>query len=480
MEILIDSRLRAALEAISEIAPESYVVGGAIRDALLRRNAQVDLDVAVDGDGYTVAGQVARAITGATFVPLDERHGTGRVVLTKGRAAELDISSFKGPSILEDLRLRDFTINAMAVTVPDYLAGDLTELLDPCHGRQDLVAGKIRACADQAFQDDPLRILRAFRFKAELGFEITEEARGLLLASVPALAKIAPERIRDEFMLILAQDRCFPVLLEMDRAGLMDALFAELSPMRGLAQNYYHHLDVWDHTLEAVNQLEQVLATGQACFGNLWPHVETYLEGEPVTDRPRRALLKLAAIFHDVGKPHTVSHDPSGRIRFFDHEETSRKIFEDVGLRFKLAAREIRVVSRWIEGHMRPMFLAGSSVSKKAVLRLRRKLGEDLIGLLLLYLADVRASQGPAGAVETDELTLERVCWALGLNFYAEKQPASPLLGGRDLISIFGIPPGPFLGSILKRLAELQDSGEISTRKEAVSAVEQFLKEESR
>ncbi|MEW6530723.1 MAG: HD domain-containing protein [Thermodesulfobacteriota bacterium] len=463
-----NARIRALLERLCSLENESFLVGGAIRDTLMGRPPRVELDVAVRGDGHEIARRVADNADGGRFVGLDSERGTGRIVLVDENYASIDVSSFKGESILEDLTLRDFTINALAVKLEDLLRDGLKAIIDPTRGIPDLRAGIIRTCSARAFEDDPVRMLRAFRFSAQLGFAIDPATTELIRLRLPGLSRVAGERIRDEFMATLAANRAFPPLAEMSRAGVLSAIFPELAPMKGQEQNPYHHLDVWDHTLETVNQIEEVLASGEGFFGEFWPNIEQYLRDEPVRDRPRTALLKLAALFHDAGKPHTASVEPDGRIRFFGHEKVSSELFEPAALRLKLARREAHTMVDWIEGHMRPMFLTSGSITSRSVHRLYRKFEQDTIGLLVLFLADLRATQGPARQPDENRSALEAVRKALQICFDAGHNPPEPLLKGRDLIELFGLPPGPLFGRILKRIAELQDAGEISSRDEAI------------
>ncbi|MBM4327226.1 MAG: HD domain-containing protein [Deltaproteobacteria bacterium] len=475
-----NTKIRALLERLCTLENESYLVGGAIRDALMGRPPRLEIDVAARGDGYEIARTVADHTEGGRFVGLDKERGAGRIVLVHEDYASVDVSSFKGESILEDLTLRDFTINALAVKLEDLFGEGLPSIIDPTCGATDLRSGTIRACSARAFDDDPVRILRAFRFSAQLGFAIDPATIELIPLRLPGLSRVAGERIRDELMATLVADRAFPSLTEMGRAGVLSAIFPELNPMKGQEQKPYHHLDVWDHTLETVNRIEEIMDSGEFLFGKYWPNVQERLSDELVRDRPRIALLKLAALFHDAGKPHTVSFDPDGRVRFFDHEKVSREIFESAVFRLKLARRESRMIADWVEGHMRPMFLTSGSITSRSVRRLYRKFEQDTIGLLVLFLADLRATQGPARRPDEDQTALEAVKKALQICIDAGHTPPQPLLRGRDLIELFGLTPGPPFGRILKRIAELQDAGEITSREEAIQAAQELYEKGER
>ncbi|HTY24409.1 MAG TPA: HD domain-containing protein [Desulfomonilaceae bacterium] len=476
MGITLDPSIKHILSIINELAPVSYLVGGAIRDTLMDRPQRADLDVAVKGDGLDLAKRVADRMSGiASVVPLDAKRFTGRIVLRSDEHATVDISALKGDTIHDDLCRRDFTINSIGIALNDFIESGLERLIDPCEGKADLRNKVVRACSRDAFQDDPLRILRGFRFVADLGFQISPDTLVLIPASLPLLRHMAHERVRDELIALLAADASFAALRGMDAWGVLETLFPELGPMKGCGQNEYHHLDVWDHSLETVRCLEEQVILRFSCFDGLIQEIEQYMAGEPVKGRPRIALLKLAAIFHDAGKPQTRFVDSTGRVRFFGHERVSEEIFSRVGVRLKLAVREMAVVRDWISGHMRPMFLNEEIVSRRALHRLYRKFHRDIFGLLLLHLADLAASRGPARSLAAEEKACNSVSKALEICLELEKSPLVPLLNGKDLMGMLGLKPGPQLGRILNHLAELQAAGDIKTTEEAVAAAGEFL-----
>jgi len=478
MEACQDARVEAVLHGLISLGIESYLIGGAVRDFMLGKSLSPDLDLAVKGDGIQAARNVIEtARQRATVIPLDATHGTSRVVLHGSPPVTLDFSPFKGDTICDDLRKRDFTINALALSTRDIFAGiSRSDVIDPTGGLGDLAEKRVRACSGDAFLDDPLRIVRAFRFSASLGFEISPDTLAMIPPSLKGLSAISIERIRDELVAILSCERSEPALAAMDTAGVVDAIFPEFRAMKGCPQNYYHHLDVWAHTLETVRNLESLLKGDLDRFGAFAGTVYSYVNEEPVKGRPRRWLLKMAALFHDAGKPASLSVDPDGRIRFFGHEKISTAIFETSGARLKLASREIRTVAEWISGHMRPGILTADSVSRRAVLKLRRRFERDLIGLLLLFLADLEATRGPARHPGQQARAWSGVLTALEFCAELEHQPRERLLSGRDLIDEFGLKEGPYLGMILARLAELQDAGDVTTRSEAVSEVKEILR----
>jgi len=476
MNNCLDAPIASILRMILSVDSSVHLVGGAIRDNFLGRPHYADLDLVLDGDGFEISRHVADQIgKDAAFVPLDKKGRTGRVVFS-GFPAIVDISSFKGKDIVEDLSRRDFTINSMAVRVSDFLNTGFTRLVDPCGGRQDLMNRRVRACSANSFQDDPVRILRAFRFSSSLGFTITPETLTLLPGSVSLLTSIAYERIRDELFAILLEPNSAATLEHMDVWKIIDILFPEIRPSKGCAQNDYHHLDVWSHSLETVRQLEAVMATLPMVLCNVADKVKVYIDSEPVRGRPRKAILKLAALLHDTGKPWTKTIDNrTGRVHFFGHEKISKQLFDDIGYRLKLARREIEMIGRWISGHMRPSILTCPSVSKRAIHRILREFRLDAIGLFLLFLADLGASLGPHRGFSDAEDALSGVGRALDEYFGSTRIRRAPLLNGHELMDLFGIQQGPSLGKIIRRLGELQDAGDITSHDQAVMAARRIL-----
>lgn len=453
------------------------MVGGTIRDFLRGSHQINDLDIAVDADGFEIARALADALSArASFVPLDRERRTGRVVILRVPQIVIDISTFKGSTITEDLLNRDFTINAMAVNIADAINDRFSEaIIDPLLARHDLEDGIIRMCSDNSMTDDPLRMLRAFRFKAQLGFRIHDETLFRIRESANLVQNVSGERITDELTMILGANRSSETVHEMAESSLLWELFPELLAMKGFRQNAFHHLDVWEHTLEALGKLEDIVESLPSFFEGLSGNIQDYLYEEPVTNRPRIWLLKLAVLFHDSGKPMSASIDGSGKLRFIGHERLSKQIISQISGRIKLASRELLEVSMWVEGHMRTGILTAEKPSERAVMRLCQRFGVNLVGLVLLYLADLTAARGPAR--NDMEYTRARLGarHAIELTFKREESPVMPLLDGFDLMSLFALDEGPQIGLIIKWLMTEQELGVVCTRQQAIEAVSRYI-----
>ena len=341
-----------ALQVVLSLAQargvQVYLVGGTVRE-LARGGRTPDLDLAVSGHTLELARDLARALAG-TYVLLDEQERTARVVAGPDT---LDLAEFRGPTLEEDLRGRDFTINAMALDLAALVAGEALELIDPLGGWTDLAAGRVRMVAADNLADDPLRLLRAYRFAATHGFAITPETAAAIQALAPALARVAGERVHYELFQLLAAPRAAVVLRDMDRTGLLTQVFPELADLKGVPQDGYHHLNVFDHSLEAVVQLENVLAAPGSFFRELAAAL-TQLAAVP----QQAALLKVAALFHDVGKPQVQERRVNpDRYTFYYHERVGVEIFQRAAKRLRFSSAQAKAVTHYITWHMRPFLL---------------------------------------------------------------------------------------------------------------------------
>lgn len=464
------------LREVLESHPDAFVVGGAVRDLILGKLETADLDLAIAENGIEVSERIASTFgRGVTFVPLDRNAGVGRLVVWRDSSATIDIGSFKGKDIREDLLHRDFTINAMAISLKDFMADNQGNIFDPLGGQADLSQRVLRICYPESFSDDPLRILRAFRFTTLLDLTMTPQTSELLGAAIPELSSVAPERLRDELFFVLCSRNASTGLAAMESRGIFDVILPELVPSRRFLQNDYHHLDVLNHSLETVRCLETILEELPVPLRDLESTVSTYLDGEPVRGRPRRGLLKLAALLHDSGKPHAAAIGEDGRLHFIGHEKVSRDIARQVMTRLRMARKERDSVELWVGGHMRASLFKLPTISPRAMRKIVRDFGNDVVGLALLALADIAATRGPATTPMEGEIAARGA--AQVLNSYLETPETSVrlFLNGTDLIEQLGMEQGPEIGRILRLLADMQDDGIITSREEAFAEARKFL-----
>jgi len=484
------SLLATVNNLLAEQGIKSYLVGGFIRDALLKRET-ADIDIALAADALEIAPGIADAL-GGRFVRLDEANKMGRVVVAGKKAPsggrwQLDFAAFEG-SIEQDLSRRDFTIDAMAVDLGELTKDDI-HLIDPFNGRADLKDKIVRAVSGTVFSSDAARLLRAVRLAAELDFTIDSQTEALVKRHALLIAGIAGERLREELLRLLVVPDSGRLLPYLDELGLLTALFPEMAAAKGVEQPKEHFWDVFAHSLKVVAAVDFILHQGsweyyarEVLAAVPWSEAITHHFARPVSGgSTRRSLLKLAALLHDVAKSQTKALTENGRTRFLGHDKEGAAIAADVLERLRFSSKEVKLVEIVIKYHMRPGQMSQEGLpTHRAIYRYFRDCGEAGIDILYLSLADHLATRGPnlnlAGWQEHARL----VEYVLAQHAEQEKlvTPAR-LVSGHDLINVFNIKPGPRMGQLLEAAREAQASGEVSTREEALAYVRKRLETEA-
>ncbi len=474
-------RLRPLLAQSSQPV---YLVGGAVRDALLGRYTN-DLDFALPQGAVKLAFRIGDAL-GEPAYALDRERDTGRVALP-GRETYLDFSRFRGPDLPADLRERDFSVNAMALPAT---AVTRAALIDPFGGQQDLQNGRIRLVNDHALQDDPARALRAVRLAAALRFALTPETETAARQAASLLSAVSAERIRDELVKMLATDAPDQAVRQMETLGLLPAVLPEIAALAGAAQPPPHHEPALAHTISALHWLKLVedcleeerpsapeLAAAQEMLAPYAEPLRAHLARPVEGGLNGRILLRLGALFHDVGKKETQTIEDDGRIRFLGRDKAGEQIAASRLRRLRLSGKAVKYVGRIVYGHMRPLLLAntGRPVSRRAVFRFFRDMGEVGLDVCLLSLADCLAMYGGVG----DEAAWERLLGATAvlLRHYFEEHDKSvaptPLVNGHTLIRELNLRPGPEIGRLLRLIQEAQAAGDVATAAEALALARQ-------
>ena len=440
IKLLDNKKLKEIIIKIGEIGEKNdipvYIVGGVIRDTLLN-NPTSDLDILVVGDGIKFADMIAKDFSIKTVIKY-KKFGTAMIPLkdinleiTSARKEVYKQNSRK-PKIFytelnEDLKRRDFTINSMAVDIRPSFLGDF---YDPFNGIQDLNQKIIRTPLDAktTFFDDPLRMLRAIRFSTQLNYNIDKNTFNGIINTAERIKIISFERVRDELLKILSTSKPSTGLLLMEKSGLMQILFPEISALKGVEKrNGFFHKDVFEHTLTVVDNITQY------------------------TDDP---ILRLTALFHDIGKPSTKHYRKDIGWTYYGHEDVGATMFESIGKKLKLSTKTIKYIIKLIRLHLRPIAIASNTVTDSAVRRLMVETGDDIEDLLLLCRADITSKNEykvknfmnnfnfvEKRIVEVEERDKLR-------NF---KSP----VGGDEIMKIFDITPGPLVGRI-KSMIESQ------------------------
>ncbi|WP_025322807.1 HD domain-containing protein [Deferrisoma camini] len=453
------ARARTVREALARAGVQTaWLVGGTVRDLALGRPDPPDLDLAFPGEAARAAFEVARLGEGTAF-PLDEGRGVWRVALPGG--VTVDLAPLRAPTLAEDLAGRDFTVNAVAWTL-----GEDRGLVDPLGGLRDLAERRLRPCRADALEEDPVRVLRAYRLAVGLGLEIDPGLEQSLARAAPGLGRVAPERIRTELFACLGLVGGSRGLRLMAAHGVLEVLFPFVGDWRGFDQGDYHAYDLWEHALRTAEEAER-LAEGEEWMPRP-DRLREHLAEELEAGITRRALLVFAACLHDLAKPECASQDGNRR-RFTGHETRGGHLLRGILAGLRVGRRARGAAQRAVAAHLRLFQLSRQHPpTERARLRYLRDLRAETPEAVLLSVADERATGPAPPAREAVERTAAEV-----LDLYWRKRDhreIPPLLRGRDLVEL-GVPPGPEVGRLLRAVAEAEARGEVATRNEALALV---------
>ncbi|HVD87141.1 MAG TPA: HD domain-containing protein [Solirubrobacterales bacterium] len=439
-----------------------WIVGGAVRDAALGEEVH-DLDLVVANDPQTAARAIAAKLGDHAF-ELSAEFQTWRVVSDR-YGGQIDLTPMRGGAIEADLAERDFTIGAVAVPLAD------GEAVDPFSGLGDLDSQTLRAVAESSFRNDPLRLLRAARLAAQLGFEIEPETAGLARAAAAHASEPAGERQLAELRQLLGGPDPIRALRLLDELQVTPVVLSELHALRGVEQGPNHHLDVYDHTLAVLEHTLEVERGLERFAGERAAEVAALLDEALADEMSRRTALRFGALFHDIGKPATRA-ERAGFVGFRGHDKVGAEVIGGICRRLRASRRLTQHLQGLALHHLRLGFLiAEMPLPARRVHEYLRATEPVTVDVTLLTVADRLSARGVGpiaspGMVEA-HLTLAREMIAAGLDWRAEGPPP-PLLRGDELARELGIDRGPELGRALAELEAAQYAGEIGDRAGAI------------
>lgn len=462
-DLLAAAPVRAVRSALAGEATPAWLVGGAVRDALLGREL-ADLDLAVEGDPEAVARRLGAHLRGPVFA-LSEAFGAWRAI-DRRRRFTVDVSPLQGATIAEDLGRRDFTVNAMAVA----LARDSAEPIDPHGGAADLAAGTLRVLGPTAYEQDPLRPLRLVRLASQLGLRPDEETARLTRAAAPRLREPSPERVFAELRGLVLGEGVLEALALGRSLGVLAAVLPELEPLGGLEQSRFHHRDVWGHTLEVLEHVIALVNDPGVVFGELGGGVAAVLD-EPLADGLTRGqALRFGALLHDIAKPATRGERADGRVTFVGHDSAGETLSAAILRRLRTSERLRGYVAQLARDHLALGFLVHERpLDPWAAHAYLRRCEPVEVEVTVLSCADRQATraEGQAPWIER-HLQLAREVMEPALRWRAHGPPRPPLRGD-ELATELGIAPGPEIGRLLAELEGAVFTGEVSTREEALA-----------
>ncbi|MFC4336881.1 CCA tRNA nucleotidyltransferase [Salininema proteolyticum] len=437
---------------------ELYLVGGPVRDAILRRGVH-DLDFTTDArpeDTLRILSDACSTTwtTGAEFGTIGGLFRGEQVEVTTFRADAYDgvtrnpVVAF-GDNITDDLKRRDFTINAMAVSVPGH------EFADPHGGIADLARRTIRtpSSPETSFHDDPLRMLRAARFASQLDFEIEPDTLAAMEDLAPELSRITAERVRDEFTKLMATPDPVKGLRVLVDSGLADRFLPELGALRMEIDEHAQHKDVYEHSLQVLRNSIAMEESG--------PDV----------------LLRIAALLHDIGKPATKDVLSNGNVTFHHHDVVGAKMTRKRMRALKFSKAETETVAHLIYLHLRFYGYGQAGWTDSAVRRYVSDAGSDLDRLHLLVRSDVTTrNRRKANRLKADYDSFEQRI--AQIKEQEDLAAVRPDLDGNAIMEILGVGPGPTVGKAWKFLKELRLEEGPLPRDEAIERLKAWAKDE--
>ncbi|MDE5568850.1 MAG: CCA tRNA nucleotidyltransferase [Muribaculaceae bacterium] len=437
-------------QTADEIGRECYVVGGYVRDIIIGRHSK-DIDFVTVGSGIELAEAVGRELGPKTHVAVFRNYGTAQI---KRGDIELEFVGARKESyhrdsrnpivedgtLADDIARRDFTINAMAISVNSETFGDLLDFYD---GLGDIERKRIRTPLDPdiTFSDDPLRMLRAVRFATQLQFEIYPETFDAICRNASRIEIITPERIKDELSKIMRSPKPsigWDLLL---RSGLLAIIMPELAALKGVeVVNGRAHKDNFYHTLGVLDNVA-------AASDNEW--------------------LRWAALFHDIGKPVTKRYDRTLGWTFHNHNIVGAKMIPRIFKRLRMSlGGEMRYVKKLVDLHMRPIALVEEEVTDSAVRRLMNYAEEDLDDLMILARADITSKNEEKKQRFLDNFDIVEEKFKEIRAKDAERAKRNPI-DGLEIMKIFGLPQSPTVGFFASNLKQAIKDCEIEDTREA-------------
>lgn len=418
---------------------DSYLVGGYLRD-LLSGEISPDRDIAIKCDNLAkLTKKIADELNGS-FVELDPVNEIYRVVFGDDY---IDFAKLLNNNLIDDIKRRDFTINAITYDINNEKFVDITG------GKKDFEEKIIRTYKISNLSDDPLRTLRAIRFQAKLGFRIDDEIINFIKENNSLILNVAPERIHQELIKTFEGKFLIDALFSMDETGLLDVIFPFFKDIKKIPSNSHHHLDLFHHLIETT--------------GNI---------------RINKPELKIAAFIHDLAKPDcwTIEKD-TGRHRFIGHDELGAKKVVPFLKKLKFSNKEIEYISKMVQFHIYPSALMkDENVTERAIIRFIRKIGDDTLDLLELARADRLSARGPAVSDEMVQVNLSNLEKLKEKYFeISPKLKEMPkLVDGNEIMQILNLKPSPKLKEIIDEIKELQLEGKINNKEDAINFLKNY------
>ncbi len=439
-----------------------YLTGGAVRDFILDYPIN-DFDFAIENNVREISHEFSKMISGK-FIELDDKHKIYRVVKNE---VEYDFTEFKGKNITEDLLNRDFSINALAISHNDFsYLNDISEksrkirkeiLFDPANGKYDIKNSIIRALNSKIFVKDPIRLLRAIRFKAELGFNIEKNTEEMIFKKRKLIKQSASERIHDELLEIFSSEQTAELIKYMeDKVKLFSEIFPGIDKLKTTGKCRYHNENVWIHSLDMLKLFEEFSKKNKI---NYFPNKNAI------------PLMKFAILFHDYGKIFSKTKK-NGVVHYYGHAKIGAQKTEKIFLDLKFSKKEMEYIKTLVRYHMQILYIYNDKkVSDKAIYNFFKKVGDLASDVIFISALDVGSTRRLNGQVNKAISYWEYINNLLNKYYNMQSKIIEPLLNGKEIMEILGIKEGPEIGNIIEKLKEAQALGKIEEKDEAIKFV---------
>lgn len=453
-------------QMLEDFDADIYLVGGIIRDLLLNKPVCDihDFDIIVtDVPAKDFAQCIPDKTDVAAVITLDEVNNIYRVVMPD-KVNYIDITNPINGSLEDDLKRRDITINSVAFNIRT------KKFVDINGGLNDLSNRIIRAVSEENIIEDPLRIIRIYRFASVLGFNIENKTESLLKKHVKLISLPAIERINAEILKLFGGEYAHSVIELMDKIGLVDILFSIMVDVKKVPPNTHHHLDLFHHSIETVYQIQKI-------YENSSDEVKSHLEQVDFGGDTRLAHLKLSGFLHDIGKFSTWTIESDGRHRFINHDEKGADLAKTILKNKKFSKKQIEYISFMIRNHIYPSSVVSSkNINDKIYMRYIRKTQENAIDLIVLAKADRLSARG---VLVSDKMVEENISNLDKLQSYYLRvkpllKPIPKLLDGNEIMNLLNISPSKTLGIIMEALKNAQLDDIVMTKEDAIKFVTEF------
>ncbi|EOD01068.1 CCA tRNA nucleotidyltransferase [Caldisalinibacter kiritimatiensis] len=464
MDFILKELKRVSIEKDVKI----YVVGGYVRNLILNTPSE-DIDCVISERVEEVVNTFADRLS-KKVISLGEEDKLYRIV-DKNNNIQIDFTSMKGNSIEQDLFKRDFTLNSLAVDVYD-LDNYKDKIIDPTNGLEDINNGIIRHVYDDAFIDDPIRMLRAVRFMSEFNFRLHDSTKRLINKHKSHIKKMPGERITQELFKILNNKNTSYYFHFMEKElDILQEVFPEIIEMRDVGECKYHVVDSLTHSLYTLEVIEDIIYADNYFEEHIRRAYENHVNEEISSNHSRLSLIKMGAFFHDIGKPSAKKVDKTGRVRFRGHEITGAEIVKSIAERLRLSIKERDLLYKYVSKHMYPLVIYKSNdVSGKTLYKMFSELKNDTLDILLISLADIIATRKLLDPKE--DMGKYKVFTEYLANNYLTRfkdiEKISDVITGREILENFQLDEEVMIGDILEEVKKAIYNGKVSRRKKDV------------